>query len=203
MTERHRSPEPINLQGRIIIFVGIEGSGKTENALLLSRDSGLPYIRTSLLIDEYAANDLGQLGDECRQMKIKNIYLSPESMLAILEDRFKKSDVKNGLILDGGLRTLKETKEFQILLKKVNLDLPVTVLRLNLAETISIERQLKRNSKKDTMDGIQSRLSEFRKDLPERIQIIKTTPGWKYLEIDASPEPNIVYNEIGLALKQS
>ncbi len=203
MPERTNSSEKINLQGKLIIFVGIEGSGKTDNALTLSQQSGLPYIRTSLLIDEYAANDTGDLGEECRNMKVKNIYLSPDSMLAILEDRLQKDDVKNGLILDGGLRTLKETAEFQESLDKIGLKLPVVVVKLNLSEDISIERQLKRNSKKDTKEGIMSRLAEFKKDLEERISIMKTNPGWKYLEIDATPDFNVVYQSIKNALRQS
>lgn len=203
MSERLVSNETINLQGRILIFVGIEGSGKTDNALALSHQSGLPYIRTSLLIDEYAANDTGPLGEECRDMKLKNIYLSPDSMLAILEDRFQKEDVKNGLILDGGLRTLKETAEFQGFLEKVGLNLPVTVVRLNLTETLSVERQLKRNSKKDTMEGIMNRQAEFKKDLPQRVQIMKTNPDWKYLEVDATPEFGIVYQNIKQILREN
>lgn len=113
MTEKNRNTEKLQLHNRIVVFIGAEGSGKTTQAKTLALETGKPYITTGDLIRDLAANDNGVLVDECREMFEKHIYLSGETLLAILIDRFSKADAAKGFVLDGGLRTVEETADFQ------------------------------------------------------------------------------------------
>ncbi len=113
MTENDCEKETLDIDQRIILFIGPEGSGKTTIAKQLAKEGGRPYITTGDIIRDLAANDTGFLGEECREMFATHTYLAGDTLLKILTGRFAREDTLDGFVLDGGLRTLEETKDFQ------------------------------------------------------------------------------------------
>lgn len=200
MTEKLKSNEKLYVGERIVTFIGPEGSGKTTHALKLVEESGLPYVTTGDTIRALAASDPGELGDECRAMFAEGKYLSGETLLRILVERFSQDDVKNGLILDGGLRTLEETIAFQAMLDAAGLNLPMTVIYLQIPEEETYERLVRgKNARKradDTEEGVASRLEKFNFQLQERLEVIKNQPGWDLIPCLAIDQEAEVYSRI-------
>lgn len=184
----------------IFAFTGPEGSGKTTQSHRLSMELGKPYVTTGDTIRYLADKDPGPLGEECRVMFANHTYLNGDSLLKILENRFSKNDVKEGLILDGGLRTIEETVNFPRMLSQSGLTLQVVVFYLRMAEEITYKRLLDgpdaRRRKDDTREAIASRLAMFNLNLDKRLKFIKDQPGWQLVDIDAAVSIDNVYNRI-------
>lgn len=200
MTESDDKEERLEIGKRIIVFIGGEGSGKTTVAKRLAEESGKPYVTTGDIIRELAANDPGPLGDECRVMFATHSYLAGETLLRILVERFGREDTSEGFILDGGLRTLEETVDFQSMLAGAGRALPLTVIYLQLSDEESIRRlvtgQDARGRDDDTMEGVRARLAKFHFQLPERLEIIGGQPSWALIPVDATPDREMVYKEV-------
>ncbi len=200
MTEVLKNEEKLKVGKRIITFIGPEGSGKTTIAKKLAEASDKPYITTGDIIRDLAANDPGPLGEECREMFANHAYLSGETLLMILVHRFSQPDAENGLVLDGGLRTLEETLDFQAMLDEAGRSIPMTVMYLHIPDSVSIERLVTdENARKrddDTLEGVRSRLAKFHHQLDERLKAIEANPNWELIEVDATISENKVYEEV-------
>ncbi|QQG42103.1 MAG: nucleoside monophosphate kinase [Candidatus Woesebacteria bacterium] len=200
MKEIDFGQERINIGKRIISFIGPEGSGKTTIANLLSSESGKPYLTTGDTLREYAANDPGRLGEACRVMFSEHTYLAGDLLLEIMSDRFSREDTENGFILDGGFRTVEETREFKATLEKAGRDLPITIIYLNIPIEVCFERLVTgKNARKrsdDTEDALKSRLDKFYNQLDERLRIIRNHPNWNVVEIDANDPVESVYDKV-------
>ena len=205
MVERAGTEEKLDIGTRIIAFIGPEGSGKTTLALELSKNTSRPYISTRKILENLRDNDPGPFGDEVRKMFNDKVYLAGETLLKILVERFSKDDLANGFILDGGFRTVEETRDFRKMLKLAGRDYPVDIRYLKIPKEISYERLIdgakarKRND--DTPEALEKRLSNFYLQLEERQAIIKSEEGWRIIEIDATPTPEKVYEKILESLK--
>jgi adenylate kinase len=189
----------LDLNKRIVIFIGPEGSGKSTMARRLSEVSGVMHLSTGDIIRDLARSGDGQIGRECKDILQKGTYLSAKSLIKIMGNRLKREDALNGFILDGGLRTLEETVEFKQMLTKTGRGFPVTVVYLNISREESLERLVDGHSARrrdmDTKEGVESRLDMFYKGLKERLFEIKKH-GWKIVEISAEKSPDEVLDEL-------
>jgi adenylate kinase len=87
-----------------LILIGAQGSGKGTQAKLLSEKLGIPHISTGDLL----RSAKGDLRKDVDSYIVKGNLYPDEKMLKILENRFKENDCKNGFILDGFPRNLKQ-----------------------------------------------------------------------------------------------
>ena len=190
------------VEREIVVFIGPEGSGKTTVARRLARESGKPYVTTGDIIRDLAENDRGPLGDECRDMFANHAYLDGATLLKILVHRFCQEDVADGLILDGGLRTLEETEDFAAMLAEADLSLPVSVVHLRIPGWMSFERLNGRRREDDTVKGILSRLSKYYYQLGQRAGVVENQPGWQLIHINATVAVESVYAGVTEKLSQ-
>lgn len=183
-----------------IAFIGREGSGKSTQAHELATYLNKPYISTGDILRDLAKNDSGIWGNACRDMFEKSVYLDGQMLIDILVDRLSKDDCQDGFILDGGLRTLKETVIFKDMLVSAGRDYPLTVIHLRLPGWQSIDRlvtgESARGRSDDTIEAVLARLSKYQDKLVERINVIKSTNGWQILNINAQPEQQVVLCDI-------
>lgn len=191
------SKDKISHNKSIIIFIGPEGSGKSTIGKLIATDLEIPYVSTGDIIRERARKDLGPLGDACRKMISENAYLSPKLLLQLLTERLSEQDANNGVVLDGGLRTLNETLNFDKVLKVADKkDFAIEVFYLDVPDEIGIERRL--SSKKlrpgEDRKSVLIRLSHFYENLNERLGVIKHR--YNYYKIDATKPINEVYKNV-------
>lgn len=196
MKEKAQTPEKIDFGKRIIIFMGPEGSGKTSIAKQIAEMSDKPYISTGDIIRGLAANDTGAVGEACRRMFSENSYLAPQMLLEIVNTRLSAEDTKNGFVMDGGLRTTEETRDFPETLKTVGRNMPVTVIQLKIPGWMSFQRLTGRKRNDDTVDGITKRLSKYYFELGQRAMLIEKHPNWKLLHIDATIDQMSVLEEV-------
>lgn len=159
-------------KAKLISFIGMEGSGKSTVARDLAKRLDYIYVSTGDMLREAAKNDMGTLGDACRKMFENHAYLDPQILLKIVEKRLEQDDAVDGVVLDGGFRTLEETKNFD----KIGKDFEVKVFYLNVPKRECLNRLLGENGRKrsdDTEDGVRKRMFEFSKDLFARTKFIR------------------------------
>ena len=200
MTEKDNGREKIEIGKRIISFIGPEGSGKTTIANLLCQDSGKPYLTTGNILRDLAANDPGYYGEQAREMFANHAYLDGKLLLEIMCNRFSQEDTRNGFVLDGGFRTVEETRDLEETLKQAGRNFPVTLVYLNIPTQVSFERLITGdNARKrgdDTPEALQCRLDKFNYQLRERLDIVKSNPNWNIVEIDATGPVEEVYRKV-------
>lgn len=172
-------------KGRLLIFIGPEGSGKSTQAKKISEALNLPYISTGDIIRERAQNDTSYIGDLCRDMLEKHIYLESKTLLSLLKFRLTDDDVEKGAVVDGALRTTEEIDNFEEMLIGTKAEgKEITIVSLKTAGWESVERLLRRGRQDDSVGAILSRLSYYYNNLSERSSKIKK--NWKFVQVLAN-----------------
>lgn len=126
----------------IIIMLGAPGTGKGTVASILSEKLNIPQVSTGDIFRKNIAEqtELGKLADSY----ISKGNLVPDDVtIKIVEDRLKQDDVKEGIILDGFPRTIKQAEELDKILKKENKKVDM-VINLTTPKEEIIERIVNR-----------------------------------------------------------
>lgn len=198
MAEMEKKKETDPLTNTIIVLFGVEGAGKTEASIFLSKALGLPKRSTGDIIRERAKSDFEtSTGDACRKMLEESTYLDPDLLRELVINELLNDEVSNGLIMDGSLRTLQETEDFDETLQMAGKgNFEVNVVYLNVPREVGIQRRLNNPNKRtdDTREKLLKRTELFYQDLPRRMEIIKER--YKFHEVDASLPINEVNNQI-------
>lgn len=126
----------------IIIMLGAPGTGKGTVAYLLQEGLQIPQISTGDIFRKNIKEktELGILADKY----ISKGNLVPDDVtIKIVEDRLQQEDAKNGVILDGFPRTIKQAEELDKILKSKGQKVDL-VLNLTTPEDEIIERIVNR-----------------------------------------------------------
>ena len=126
----------------IIIMLGAPGTGKGTVASILSEKLNIPQVSTGDIFRKNIAEqtELGKLADSY----ISKGNLVPDDVtIKIVEDRLKQDDVKEGIILDGFPRTIKQVEELDKILEKENKKVDM-VINLTTPKEEIIERIVNR-----------------------------------------------------------
>ena len=90
-----------------LVFLGPPGAGKGTQAVVISKECGIPHISTGDMLRE-AVSAQTELGIEAKGYMNRG-ELVPDTLVAgIVDERFKKDDVRSGFILDGFPRTIEQ-----------------------------------------------------------------------------------------------
>lgn len=123
-----------------IIFLGAPGAGKGTQAELVSKLLEIPTISTGVILRE-AIKDKTSLGISA-QSYIENGQLVPDELvIKILTERIEQDDCKNGYILDGFPRTIKQAEALDSM--GIEID---KVINIYVADEKIIERLAGRRS---------------------------------------------------------
>lgn len=93
----------------IILFIGPQASGKGTQAKIIAWEKGFAHISTGDLLRETK----GELKKEVDSFINKGKLVPDRLILKILKERMKHNDCKNGVILDGYPRSLKQAEEME------------------------------------------------------------------------------------------
>lgn len=126
----------------IIIMLGAPGTGKGTIAGILSKELNIPQVSTGDIFRKNIAEktDLGRLAEGY----ISKGQLVPDDVtVKLVEDRLKKDDAQNGVILDGFPRTVAQAEALDEILKNSNNKVDITI-NLTTPEEEIIERVINR-----------------------------------------------------------
>lgn len=197
--------ERLNLQGRIVIFMGPEGCGKSNVSKRVASASGLPIVPFGDTFRGLAQTDTGTWGDECREMIAQKRYMKPEILFQIMPHLFKRDDLANGFIIDGAMRSYYETIHFHEVLEETARVMPVINVFLRIPGWIGMDRIVRNNDARgrptdDTVSGTLSRLSEYYKELAKRTSFLRNHPDWKFIHIDGRKSEEEMFADVRAAL---
>jgi len=116
-----------------IVLLGPPGAGKGTQADVISSHYGIPVISTGDLLRKEASEKTA-LGKEARAYMAKGLLVPDEIVIAIVENRLKSEDCKNGFLIDGYPRNVNQAIELE---KIAEIDL---VLYLELSLDTALER---------------------------------------------------------------
>lgn len=125
-----------------IIFLGPPGAGKGTYASRLSPILKIPHISTGDMFRAEAASG-SELGKKLHDIMTSGALVPDELTVEILKERIQKDDCKEGFILDGFPRTIKQA---EMLDQATSIDV---VLNVKLDQEILIKKMTARRVCKD------------------------------------------------------
>ncbi len=130
-----------------LILLGPPGAGKGTQADKIAKEYNIPHISTGDIFRANIKNET-ELGLKAKQY-IDNGELVPDSVVvAIVEDRIKQDDTKNGFLLDGFPRTENQALALDEALKEIGISLDA-VININVDSQILVSRITGRRICKD------------------------------------------------------
>ena len=101
-----------------LVLIGIQGSGKSTQGNLLSKQLGIPYLSTGHIFREIA-KEKTQLGRYIKETVNAGLLVPDEKTIEIVNTYLSRPEYKKGYILDGFPRTLEQVKKFDNNVDKV------------------------------------------------------------------------------------
>ncbi|MEK7063909.1 MAG: adenylate kinase [Patescibacteria group bacterium] len=177
-----------------LVILGPQGSGKGTQAKLLAEKFSLVHLSSGDLL-RAEADSGSQKGKIIADLLARGSLLPFETVLEVLEPALKKA--KDGFILDGTPRDLKQAEYLDYFLDKIGIKID-KVIYLSLPPEDSLTRLLKRaqieHRSDDTPETIKHRLEIYEQE---------TTPVLDYyrakdlvIEIDGRPDIQTIFKDI-------
>lgn len=126
-----------------IILLGPPGAGKGTQAKSISNKYSIPHISTGDIFRQNIG-DKTPLGVEAKKYIDSGALVPDELTISIVEDRITKDDCKNGFLLDGFPRTVKQAEALEKALEKkgekIDLALQIEVPRDSILDRMTGRR---------------------------------------------------------------
>lgn len=121
-----------------LIFMGAPGAGKGTQASRLAKQLDIPHLSSGNLLRQ-AVEENTPLGQQIKSY-IENGQLAPDELLnAMIAEEIQKPACKNGFILDGYPRTIKQAQFLDDYLEERNTYI-TAVFDLHVEEDVLVER---------------------------------------------------------------
>lgn len=122
-----------------IILFGAPGCGKGSQATLINKEFKIPHISTGDILRDHIARKT-EIGVVAEKIINTGKLVPDEIVVQLIKDRISKADCKNGYILDGFPRTLKQAEQ---LLKFAKIDVAISIeMNINDVERRALTRRV-------------------------------------------------------------
>lgn len=121
-----------------LILLGPPGAGKGTQSVVLAKKYAIPHISTGDILRESVRSG-APLGLKAKSYMDKGELVPDELVTGIVAERLKKDDTKNGYILDGFPRTLKQAEELDAALLKAGSSIDM-VIYFATSPAVAIDR---------------------------------------------------------------
>lgn len=135
------------MSGLRLVFVGPPGAGKGTQAKVICTRYEIPQISTGDMLREGKAK--GTLDPELVKIMASGGLVPDAAVVALIDERTKKDDAKNGFLLDGFPRTVPQAEALNGLLATRGQKLDV-VVALEVAKDLLMERACLRRTDRRT-----------------------------------------------------
>ncbi|KKS92657.1 MAG: Adenylate kinase [Candidatus Collierbacteria bacterium GW2011_GWB1_44_6] len=177
-----------------LIILGPQGSGKGTQAKLIAEKFGMIHVSSGDLLREAAKQDTDK-GRLLADLLTTGQLIPFDTVLEVTEPVLLSA--KNGFILDGTPRDLMQAEYLDWYLGERNIKID-KVIFLNIPRDISLARLASRakieNRTDDTPEGIHARLDIFDNETLPVIDYFRKQG--KVVDIDGTPEPQIIFADI-------
>lgn len=102
-----------------IIMLGAPGAGKGTCAKILSEKYNIPHISTGDILRANIKNGT-ELGNKAKTYMDQGLLVPDDLVVALVVDRLKQDDAKEGYILDGFPRTIPQAEALDAALAEIN-----------------------------------------------------------------------------------
>jgi adenylate kinase len=171
-----------------IVIIGIQGSGKSTQGNLLSKQLGIPYLSTGHIFRQLAKENT-KLGHYIKVVMNTGLLIPDDKTIEIVNSYLNRREYKKGYILDGFPRTIKQAEKFSNNIDKV--------IYLEVPDKEAIYRLVYRNSEKrqdETIPAIKKRIESFKKFTIPVLEFYRKQK--KLVELDGTQSIDIVNQEI-------
>ena len=148
----------------VILMLGAPGTGKGTVASKLAVELNIPQVSTGDIFRK-AISEKTPVGIEAEKYISQGFLVPDDVTIRIVEERFKQSDVQNGLILDGFPRTIEQAKALDKILENEGKEITL-VINLETPEEEIIDRVVSRRvcSNQDCKTVYNTKLNPPKKD---------------------------------------
>lgn len=179
-------------EAKVIIFMGLAGSGKSTMGHWLAAHLHCPWISTGNLLRQ-------KMDKATQEQMLRGEMVSDEHTLAVLDAEFRRISTNNNqFILDGTPRTMRQAE--WLVEKDRSGELKISsIIHLKIEVSAAKARLLKRKRPDDHEEAINERFREYEESIRPIIGYLKKE-GYKVHDINANQKPSAVEADIEKAL---
>ncbi len=121
-----------------LILLGPPGAGKGTQAASIVEKYNVPHISTGDIFRKNIKEGT-DLGKKAKEYMDKGLLVPDELVVAIVEDRLKEDDCKDGFLLDGFPRTVNQAEELDKVLENMDISLD-KVINIKVDKELLVKR---------------------------------------------------------------
>ena len=151
-----------------VILFGAPGAGKGTQANFLINEFDLTQISTGDMLRE-AVKSKTELGKKVETIMANGDLVPDDIIFSLISNRLNNQDTKNGFILDGFPRTIKQAIDLDNILNKLDIHID-KVIEISVDENILLKRITKRaleskvSRDDDNSEILKNRIVVYKKD---------------------------------------
>ena len=171
-----------------LVLIGIQGSGKSTQGNLLQTKLNVPFLATGQIFREMAKEE-NETAEYIKKVMYAGELISDEKVLEIVSEYLARAEYKNGYIIDGFPRTVKQAENFG--------DDIDYVVYLKVSDKEALSRISLRNDKArkdETTEAIARRIELFHKETEPVIDYFQEKN--KLIEVDGERSIEEIHEQI-------
>jgi adenylate kinase len=175
-----------------LILFGAPGVGKGTQSEKICAKYNIPQISTGDILRAAIVKNT-ELGRKAKILMDKGELVPDDVILGIIDKRIVQDDCKNGFILDGFPRTLRQAREFSVLLEKHKIP-NFRCIEISVPDEVILERLGERGRDDDCRETVLKRLRIYKDQTAPVKEYYKEKNA--FYSVDGNKPIEEVFNQI-------